>query len=65
MIGNAQTTRRQISVTLPRPILEHLDSAAAAERRSRSNMLSALLARIFEESPQRAPADATAEARHV
>lgn len=63
MVRNAQ--KRPVSVSLPPALLERLDREAAEQQRSRSNMLSALLARIFEESLRRAPADATVEARHV
>lgn len=63
MVRNAQ--KRPVSVSLPPALLERLDREAAEQRRSRSNMLSALLAGIFEESPRRAPADVAMEARRV
>lgn len=64
MVRNAH--KRPISVSLPLDLLARLDREAAEQQRSRSNMLSALLARALEAAPRRAPADAAAmEARRV
>lgn len=52
-----------ITVTVPPHLLVRLDREAQEQRRSRSNMLSLLLSRVFEESPPtecRAPSSAEA-----
>lgn len=50
-------TQAQISISLPRDLLEKLDAAAAADNRNRSNFIVTVLTREVERSAKSAKTD--------